>query len=262
MAGVPAGYRVTAVRGFPCRVCHRTFYLPARGLDGDGRSRRLELYSRRCAEHRRPYEQPPSSLGVRDSQRSAVYAWEHTIPIGSLESIDLPGFLAEFRGRPITVRRLREVGPRRRFVPMWGAQPRLTPTQCRELADSVWAALYPSDPFGPPDVRVKRGRKHSAADAEEIVLAPSMSNEMTLLHEIAHVYLCRVVPRGTIEDHGPEFTALYLHLLGEHAGVDPRVARALGEARRPRRVRFASDAELDRLLRLGTRRRARAASGF
>ncbi|MDX1396218.1 MAG: hypothetical protein R3195_17695, partial [Gemmatimonadota bacterium] len=59
MAGVPAGYRITAVRGFPCRVCRRQFLLPARVVDGDGRNRRLELYSRRCAEHRRPYEQPP-----------------------------------------------------------------------------------------------------------------------------------------------------------------------------------------------------------
>jgi len=195
---------------------------------GNGRRPRVlryDIHARRCWYCRRPYEEPGATPHLRDAQRSAVYRWEY-------------GLRHDWSGDGVA-RALRE---------------RLSEDLCAAFTHEVWAFLYPRDRYGPPEVAVSpRRRVESGADAEEIHLAPRMANRLILLHEIGHSYLSRVLPNGSHVAHGPEFTAVYLHLLGEFLGVDDESARERGARQRPG-VRFADERTLARIVAVGQRR--------
>lgn len=219
-----------------CVECGTPFELPFRGVDRrdlvrarGGRRRppvtRYDIHARRCRYCRRPYEAPGATPHVRDTQRSAVYRWEHG--------------LRHDRSGDGVERALRE---------------RLSDELCVAFAHEAWAFLYPRDRYGPPGVIVSRRRRvESGADAEEIHLAPRMANRLILLHEIAHSYLSRVLPNGSHAAHGPEFTGVYLRLIGEFLGVDDESGRERGARQRPA-VRFADRGTVERILRAGRRR--------
>lgn len=242
--GVPHHHEIVQWMRRVCAECGTSFELPFRAIDradprlhvgrGTNRSRahgrrprvlRYDIHARRCWYCRRPYEEPGATPHRRDAQRSAVYRWEH-------------GLRHDWSGDGVACA-LRE---------------RLSEDLCVAFAHEVWAFLYPRDRYGPPEVTVSpRRRVESGADAEEIHLAPRMANRLILLHEIGHSYLSRVLPTGSHVAHGPEFTAVYLHLLGEFLGVDDESARERGARQRPG-VRFADERSLARIVAAGQRR--------
>lgn len=225
--GVPDDHRVTCWLRRHCAECGGPFDLPVRALDARRRNTAYDIHARRCGECRRPYESPPATPHVRDGQRQALYRWEY-----SLRRLPSGGRVgAAFKER-------------------------LTHAECERFVWRVWDGLYPSDRFGPPEVNITPRRTvASGADAEEISLAPRMRNRVVLLHEIGHSYLARILPNGSHAGHGPEFAALYLHLLGKHLRVSKREARVLAEEQRPRRVRLADDEAVDKLLAVGRKGR-------
>lgn len=239
-SGVLRGHEVIQWMRRECVECGTPFELPFRAVDrrhsarpprGGGRARRrpavrrYDIHARRCRCCRRAYELPGATPHVRDTQRSAVYRWEH-------------GLRYDVCGDGVA-RALRE---------------RLPEDLCTAFTHEVWRFLVPRDRHGPPRVTVSpRRRVESGADAEEIHLAPLMANRLILLHEIGHAYLCRVLPNGSHAAHGPEFAALYLHLLGEFLDVDGPAARDRGARQRPR-VRFADDRALGGILAAGRHR--------
>lgn len=235
-AGVPRHHDIIQWMRRECADCGTPFELPFRAIDrrdasihrmrrGRPSVLRYDIHARRCWYCRRRYEEPGATPHVRDTQRSAVYRWEH-------------GLRHDWSGEGVA-RALRE---------------RLSEDLCADFSREVWAFLYPADRHAPPEVTVlPRRRVESGADAEEIHLAPRMANRLILLHEIAHSYLSRVLPNGSHAAHGPEFTGVYLHLLGEFLGVDEESARERG-ARQRGAVRFADHAAVNRVLAAGQRR--------
>jgi len=238
--GVPRTHDVIQWMRRECAECGTPFELPFRAVDRRAASlarrghacrrrrppvQRYDIHARRCWYCRRRYEAPGATPHVRDTQRSAIYRWEHAL------RHDWSGYGVG--------RALRE---------------RLTGDVCVDFAHEVWAFLYPRDRYGPPDVTVSpRRHAESGADAEEIHLAPRMANRVILLHEIGHSYLSRILPNGSHAAHGPEFAAVYLYLLGEFLGVDDESGRERGERQRPV-LRFADHHTLDRMVAAGQRR--------
>lgn len=141
----------------------------------------------------------------RDSQRSAVYAWEARLCGPDRELLSLPA--------------------------------------CRALMLRAWRDSVPPGP--PPQVRAGNGHRYAYGNSSEIVLPAWARNPHTVLHETAHAvvdYWCEI---GGYElpDHGPEFVRVFADFLVCYAGVCPeRLARSLTET--PRKVRIADPAAL------------------
>lgn len=249
-AGVPKDHTVIQAWRFWCRDCGAPFLLPLRARDATGRVVRYATYAGRCHRHRRPYERPPATPHVRDAQRSAVYVWEALIPHGASSEIDWEGLFEE-----LSARRRRSVwvngGDRFGYTPLQRTEKQHSIDDLRAFSRVVWKRLYPADEYGPPRVVVtRRRRKSSGADVEEVSLAPSMRTRMTLVHELTHAYLDRVLPHGTYEGHGEEFVSLYAHLLARHFDVNRPGLRLVAGLKKAR-VRFASRDRLWELLALG-----------
>ncbi len=239
LAGVPAGQTVTTAVRLRCRDCRAETYLPARARDPRGSEVGYQLHARRCRAHRRSYETPAATPRVRDAQRGAVYRWERWLPAES--TVDERALEDALGDGSFSFDCLIRAAPDGRYASLGRSYPPISFDECRRFADSVWTVLMPRDPEPSPQVVLAgRRRVSSVANADEIRLAPTMLHRMTVLHELAHTCLARVLPHGTYASHGPEFASLYLSLLSQWLGVSERLGRALGEGMRPRRVRFAT----------------------
>ncbi|MCG8467580.1 MAG: hypothetical protein MJB57_05130 [Gemmatimonadetes bacterium] len=235
LAGVVDGHEVFMAVRLACRDCGREVYLPASSRGTDDRVTTYQVFARSCPDHRRRYERPAVMPRVRDTQRSAVYRWEQSLPPaprpGRWTPPDPIADLGRRRGR----------AKRREPRALAAVTPNVSFAECERLASDVWDRLMTDDPDPPPSlVLATRRRRRSSATADRITLAPTMLHPMTVLHELAHAAVIRSLPPGTYAPHGPEFATLYLGLLEEWLGLPAEVGRGHGDRLRPRRVRFAS----------------------
>lgn len=90
--------------------------------------------------------------------------------------------------------------------------------QARELI--YWACdLYNVEP---PTVKTHRGKAMSYSDGLVIDFMLSHVNRAVALHEVAH-HICNAIFSEGIQNHGPEWLAVYLWLLIQ-ARIAPRTA--------------------------------------
>ena len=137
---------------------------------------------------------------ARDTQRSAVYAWERALPEWPGEELTLAG--------------------------------------CQELVRRVWGAHLRSDAPLVTDGRARR-RACYAPHNHQIRLPRWSRTSLVVLHETAHAILYASEAANAHAHHGPEFARLYLNLLYHYGGVDLSRARSAAVHLRPRRVYFA-----------------------
>lgn len=170
----------------------------------------------------------------RDSQRSAVYAWERAVCRDFGEGLAAAG----------------DGG-----VPRLDPREELSLPECQKLVDLVWREYRPLSVTRPPAVRDGRGRRRGWSGWGRIELPRFARRRYYVLHEVAHA----LGPVGA--PHGPHFARLLLELLVRYAGVDRSRARRLGVHQKPRRVRFAPPGEVPqrqsrKVVRLADRVRA------
>lgn len=137
---------------------------------------------------------------TRDSQRSALYAWERALP--------------EWPGREMSL------------------------AGCQELVRRVWGDHLRSDAPLVTDGRGRR-RACYAPHNHQIRLPRWSRTSMVVLHETAHAILFATDAPDDRAHHGPEFARLYLNLLYHYDGIDLSRARSAAIHLRPRRVYFA-----------------------
>jgi hypothetical protein len=145
----------------------------------------------------------------RDSQRSAVYAWEKSLPEWPGEALSLAG--------------------------------------CQELVRRVWGDHLHTDAPLVTDGRGRR-RACYAPHNHQIRLPRWSRTSLVVLHEVAHAILFVSESPDSRAHHGPEFARLYLNFLHHYGDVDLSRARSRAVHQRPRRVYFARLADVLALL--------------
>lgn len=127
-------------------------------------------------------------------------------------------------------------------VPPESTWPCLTLPAVKRFVHGVLAEPWFEQEFGTlPEVRIKDGRgtrhAYSAYDPKRRSVLFSFPrwarSTPVLLHEIGHAASLR--RHGLIAAHGPEFAAVYLHLIKHHLGADAHAR--LSEAFAKHRVR-------------------------
>ncbi len=100
----------------------------------------------------------------------------------------------------------------------------------------------------PPVVKDGRRRRKPSGNKYWIKLPVWSRHDMILLHEVAHslVHFRDPEPRQQAA-HGPVFARLYVDLLARYYGLPKGATRSAGVHQKPRRVRYATRAELDEL---------------
>lgn len=134
----------------------------------------------------------------RDTQRSAVYAWEQLLPVWT------PTIMRDIQG-------------------------------CQERVNEAWREFRsPTDEVGPPEVVRSTGRRRRGLydhNTRTIILPAWAHFDCYVLHEAAHA----LTPD---EQHGPVFVAQYLELMVELLGLNYGLATKLADNLKPRRVRY------------------------
>lgn len=136
---------------------------------------------------------------MRDSQRSAVYAWERALE--------------------------------ERFPHL---KTKMSLEECGELIARVWEDHRPGQT--PPQLGDGRRRRTACGSRHSICLPRWARHPSVVLHEVAHGLAAFVAPGPA---HGPGFARVFLDLLAHYAKIPANEARALAVHQKPRRVRFA-----------------------
>lgn len=120
-------------------------------------------------------------MGIRDQQRSRMYAWE----------------CKHLRGR--------------------ACDDALTLKQCQQLVNKI-ARSYK---LKPPTVTDGRGRSNACWTFYQhaIKLPRWARSRVVCLHEAAHWITGQLFSRREVAAHGREFVAVFMYLLHKHAGV-------------------------------------------
>lgn len=143
-------------------------------------------------------------MKTRDSQRSAVYAWEKA---------SIPEF--------------------------YGIQPKRAPTveDVVPFVERVWRSERGRYGLAKrPAPEVKGGRGAASYGLRSIRLAPwARTSKPVILHEIAHSLDVRVSPARKMTKrgggHGPRFVGIYIGLLARHLGLDAEALMAQADDR-------------------------------
>lgn len=151
----------------------------------------------------------------RDSQRSALYAWEHQI---------LVAFPALSR--------------------------KLTLDECRAYLLQVWQDYRPDTL--PPEITDGRGRRNACGSRRRIALPVWARKPGVLLHETAHALLDGCSPEPW---HGPTFARLFFEMIVHYERVPAAEIRRLAVHQKPRRVWFAEAADCPKRVRISAERR-------
>ncbi len=101
----------------------------------------------------------------------------------------------------------------------------------RDFVQKQWHLRFPI-------IRDGRGHRRATGGANTLTFPRWSRYPLVICHEMAHMVARRLIPRDVAAAHGPEFCAVYLHLVA-HA-IDPLVAQDLRAAFRDRGVRFTA----------------------
>lgn len=138
---------------------------------------------------------------MRDSQRSAMYAWER-----------------KFRDDVY-----KELPDCSEMLPLG---------VCEDLVREVWADYRPKEAI--PTVVDGRGRRYAGGSRRKISLPRWARSRVVVLHETAHSLMPTDEP-----PHGKMFARLFLELLDHYTKLPIRELKKMAVAQRPRRVHFA-----------------------